>query len=229
MVPIYMIEVLDHRVTLLDGKYFAQCACNKTVSFSMKSSAIKMLERGACRNCNRQYQSVNDGEHNIYQNGDRKWCSLCSGCKKEQAYTRKDHAQQSSICDWQCKNCVAQAKGYSNNRPVGEMQRFFNRFQKNAGYRNIEWGLTIDFFKLTFTGKCALTNWDISLMGDRPTASLDRIDSSKPYTEKNTQWVHTAVNMMKNKYDQEYFISMCRAVAHNSSTSGSDIIHTLII
>ena len=186
-----------------------------------------MLERGSCRNCKRHYRSVNDNSYKIYQNGDSKWCSLCSGCQKEQAYTRKEHAKQSSICDWQCKNCVAQAKGYSNNLPVGAMQRFFNRFQKTATYRSIGWDLTIDFLRASFAGKCALTNWEISLKGNLPTASLDRIDSSKPYTEENTQWVHKNVNMMKNKYRQEYFISMCRAVAHNSLNPSGDIIQTL--
>jgi len=45
------------------------------------------------------------------------------------------------------------------------------------------------------------------------TASFDRIDSSKSYEVGNIQWVHTMVNMAKNKYPQEKFIEMCCAIA----------------
>lgn len=33
------------------------------------------------------------------------------------------------------------------------------------------------------------------------------------YTEENVQWVHTMVNMSKNKYKQVDFINMCISVA----------------
>ena len=47
------------------------------------------------------------------------------------------------------------------------------------------------------------------------TASLDRIDSSKGYITENIQWVHKDVNIMKNKYDQDYFISFCKLISNN--------------
>jgi hypothetical protein len=45
------------------------------------------------------------------------------------------------------------------------------------------------------------------------TASLDRIDSSKGYEIDNIQWVHVMVNMCKNKYPQDKFVEMCKAIA----------------
>jgi hypothetical protein len=48
------------------------------------------------------------------------------------------------------------------------------------------------------------------------TASLDRIDSSKGYCEDNVQWVHKDINRMKNTFDQDYFISLCKLIAENS-------------
>jgi hypothetical protein len=45
------------------------------------------------------------------------------------------------------------------------------------------------------------------------TASVDRIDSSKDYTQDNTQLVHVHINMMKQHYDQQYFIDMCKNVS----------------
>jgi len=51
--------------------------------------------------------------------------------------------------------------------------------------------------------------------------SLDRIDSSKGYIKGNVQWIHKDVNIMKNKFNQEYFIEMCKLVASSNSSGGS--------
>jgi len=64
-----------------------------------------------------------------------------------------------------------------------------------------------------FTGYCALTNWEISIHYSEANASLDRINSNLGYTIDNIQWVHTMVNMSKNKYKEEDFIKMCCSVA----------------
>jgi hypothetical protein len=68
-------------------------------------------------------------------------------------------------------------------------------------------------FVETYNGQCALTGWDLSMGYSDCTASFDRIDSSKPYEPGNVQWVHSMVNMCKNKYSQDKFISMCKAVS----------------
>jgi len=48
------------------------------------------------------------------------------------------------------------------------------------------------------------------------TASLDRIDSSKGYILGNVQWVHKDINIMKNKFNNDYFIHICKSVAEKS-------------
>ena len=51
------------------------------------------------------------------------------------------------------------------------------------------------------------------------TASLDRIDSTKPYEVGNVQWVHKDINRMKQHFSQERFITWCRRVVkHNAKT-----------
>jgi hypothetical protein len=180
--------------------------------FAAKSSALKMISRETCRHCKRDYRSV-EGNVGIYKNAEGKWCSRCSCCGIEQAYTRKDHAKQSELCDWQCKQCIAIAKGFSENMPVGNGRRFYNRFRKSANRRNIQWDIDYEEFMQAFTGKCALSGWDISMAYANSTASLDRIDSSKGYSAENIQWVHVIVNMCKNKYPQEQFIAMCKAIS----------------
>lgn len=49
------------------------------------------------------------------------------------------------------------------------------------------------------------------------TASLDRKDNTRGYTLNNVQWVHKDVNIMKNTFDRDYFVSMCRRVAECSA------------
>jgi hypothetical protein len=45
------------------------------------------------------------------------------------------------------------------------------------------------------------------------TASLDRIDSSKPYEPGNVQWLHKRLNVMKREIPQQEFIELCHLVA----------------
>lgn len=67
--------------------------------------------------------------------------------------------------------------------------------------------------------KCALSGLDISfenissIRSYSCTASLDRIDSSKPYNKDNVQLVHKHVNIMKNNHNQQYFINLCQLIS----------------
>lgn len=66
--------------------------------------------------------------------------------------------------------------------------------------------------------KCAISNLDISFsniytkVGDN-TASLDRIDCSKPYTEDNVQWIHKKINFMKHIMTNEELIQICHTIS----------------
>jgi hypothetical protein len=66
-------------------------------------------------------------------------------------------------------------------------------------------------------GLCALTGCLLQF-GVAQNASLDRIRSDKGYINGNIQWVHKHINWMKNRFDNETFISYCRDVAsHNAA------------
>jgi hypothetical protein len=54
------------------------------------------------------------------------------------------------------------------------------------------------------------------------TASLDRIDSSKGYVKGNIQFVHKHINMMKNTYEEDYFLEMCHLVSKNTKWKKQD-------
>lgn len=65
--------------------------------------------------------------------------------------------------------------------------------------------------------KCALTGeilYFSPIQTDRKksNASLDRIDSSKGYTENNIQWVLKNINLMKRELSDKDFIEICRKV-----------------
>lgn len=208
---ILLLVELHDTPNLKDGRRFeAQCQCGKISVFAAKVSAKNMLIRGSCRYCKRDYRRAEGPVGLIHAEGG-KWGKKCSGCEGLQLYTRKDHAKQSLLNDWQCKQCIGKAKGYSANQPVGPLRRMFNRFSKSAKNRGIDWCLSLEQFGSAFTGQCALTGWEISMKDQ--TASLDRIDNGKGYAVDNIQWVHSMVNMSKNKYSQDRFVEMCVAVA----------------
>jgi len=175
-----------------------------------------MLERGTCRNCKRDYREVNGQVAGLYKRQDGKWCSTCSGCGKEQAYTRKDHAKQSTLCDWQCKACVSAAKKFANNQRVGPKRRLYNKFKAGAKNRGLDFSLTEEEMFSSFTGKCALSGVDINLdYGGN--ASLDRVDSALGYIPGNIQWVDGKVNLAKRTMTNEEFIEMCIKVVKSRS------------
>jgi len=201
-----MRSIQDSRISYENGVYKALCvSCGKQVVSRYKSSIRKTLDRKSCRGCKIDHR--NDGS--LQQSQDGRWLSHCPDCGAEQKYTRKSHAKSSTECGWLCRKCARS----NANLPVGHERRMYNKFRKSANNRGISWQISFDDFVACFNGQCALTGWKIGMEYNNCTASLDRIDSTKPYTTDNIQWVHSMVNMCKNKYSQQQFVEMCRAVS----------------
>lgn len=98
--------------------------------------------------------------------------------------------------------------------------------------RTIEFKLTIEEAWALFleqNGKCALSGVEISFPRRNrryegvvnTTASLDRIDSSKPYEAGNVQWVHKEINLMKMNLPQAKFVEWCSKVTFNRQESNT--------
>jgi len=107
-------------------------------------------------------------------------------------------------------------------------QTFWGSIQKSAKDRNILFDLTREFVWELYEKqdrKCSLSGMDICIYPRSRnkeffkfnTASLDRIDSLKGYTEDNVQWVHKTVNHIKWALPQDEFISICKMIARNNS------------
>lgn len=95
----------------------------------------------------------------------------------------------------------------------------------HANQRGIPFEITIEQAWKLFQdqkGLCRLTGMPISfnkVIHGSKTASLDRIDSTKSYTVDNVQWIHKDVNHMKQEFDQQKFIELCRLIVNYQPTS----------
>lgn len=131
-------------------------------------------------------------------------------------------------CGCQHKGKLEQGNKSKRWRGCGELSsQYFNSIKPRAEKLGIIFDLTIEEAWTQFekqSRKCALTNLPLEFSGLRQrrrgqeqTASLDRIDSSKGYTQDNIQWVHKDVNLMKNHFNQDYFVKMCQLIVSTTA------------
>ena len=155
---------------------------------------------------------------------------ICPRCSKELLYssykTHHQAIQRNSVCK-SCRTSIANMspkrdsslsknpawKGIENI-PYSWFSKYFQRGRmKHVGDIKIEqvYKMWIDQDK-----KCNLSGLPIGFYDSGKTGStcsIDRIDSLKGYTIDNIQLVHKDINIMKNKFDQDYFINICHKIA----------------
>ena len=155
--------------------------------------------------------------------GGATWLCKCD-CGKEKVYS-SDHITRKKS---PVKSCGCSAKIQGSEHPLwtghGEISGhwWYNhvlRERKQNDRIRVPVDVTIEFAWELFLKqdrKCALSGLELTVGNNRYSdASIDRVDSSKGYTEENIQWVHKHINFMKRTYSQEYFIKMCKLVAEN--------------
>jgi hypothetical protein len=115
--------------------------------------------------------------------------------------------------------CGRKYENSHNYKGIGKLaQSKFSHIKYGAIKRNLEFTITIEYVWNLFerqNGRCYYTNKEIELRtrnSGSMTASLDRIDSSKGYIEGNVIWVHKDINIMKNVFEHEYFVNLCKLV-----------------
>jgi hypothetical protein len=123
-------------------------------------------------------------------------------------------------CKWRISN-----KAHGSWKGYEEIPKdFFSNLKRGAQSRNIEFNIEIeDLWELLLkqNRKCALSGLELTFSKIRKdnkskTISLDRIDSSKDYVKSNIQFVHKHVNIMKNKFDESYFIELCENIVNQN-------------
>ena len=120
-----------------------------------------------------------------------------------------------------CKSCASKRTAKACPPPVnrtgyeGLSGTHYLAIKNGAVRRNIGFNLSAKFLWYLYEEQnrvCALTGLDIVLNNSIKnhnvnwndiTASLDRKDSTKAYTEDNVWWVHKTINRLKNNYTLE--------------------------
>lgn len=151
-----------------------------------------------------------------------RYAKLCPCCGVQQTYLRKNYAKLSLKEGKTCKSCSNKTTENSHRGwHRGVRVSWYNKFETSAKLRGLTWELTIDDVADLLDkqeGKCALTGWDIEFPesghAQKAPASIDRINSSLGYVLGNVQLLTRHVNMMKQAYDNDYFIEVCKAVAN---------------
>jgi len=147
-------------------------------------------------------------------------------------------------CCKSCKSKINYKDALINNKKIGFIKyghlgigditkTVYSYFKRNAKRRNFIWDedITIEYLwnlYLQQNKKCAISGLNICFTDKRincnidfrfMTASLDRINSNIGYIKGNIQWVHKDINLMKNNFNQEYFINLCEKIAEHNKYS----------
>lgn len=147
------------------------------------------------------------------------WECYCHACGSTKFVTASQLRSYTKSCGCQRTLRDWKSPGWKG---VGEIPKtMLTCFKNNAKRRGIEYDLDDNYLWDLFLSqnrKCKLSGLDIKFgrncekMERKITASLDRIDSSKPYIKGNVQWVHKHINAMKLNHTEEYFIKLCSIV-----------------
>jgi hypothetical protein len=141
----------------------------------------------------------------------------------------KQNLMKGTLKSCGCFKASSNGPAHGNWKGVGKISSsFFCRWKECAKRRKKEFDLTIKDLSEKFeeqNGKCALSgielktpmNWKQGHDYSAYNASLDRIDSTLGYVKGNIQWVDKDINMMKQQFNQNHFIEMCRKVTECAS------------
>jgi len=129
-----------------------------------------------------------------------------------------------------CKPCSAKLTASKHPPPVnrtgceGLSGTHYLSIKFGAKRRGISFDVSPDFLWELYLKQhklCALSGQPIVLVNKIKnnnvdwsivTASLDRIDSLKGYTEENIQWVHKRVNLLKNDFTEEELLYWAKKI-----------------
>jgi len=101
---------------------------------------------------------------------------------------------------------------------------FLSNVKRGARKRNIDVSITLEDLDKVWeaqNGICAYSGRKLTLSGEDPTASLDRIDSSIGYHIGNIQFVHKDVNVAKWAMKEEVFLEMIKDI-YNYAVDGEN-------
>lgn len=137
----------------------------------------------------------------------------CGNINKVSCYTLLNNKSTKCL---ECGNSLKKNKNPAWRGYRNVPGKWISRIERSAKNKGLDFDLDLIFLDELYekqNRKCALTNLDIDF--DTEKASLDRIDSNLGYVKSNVQWTHKHVNLMKNQFNQDYFIKICNLISQN--------------
>ena len=197
-----------------------KCNLEKDINFFSKNCKKSNGINSVCKKCHSEYRrkhyllnrdkvskQVRNYEklHPNFIKSGRVIQSICRVCGGIAYITKKQQLHNVQVsCSQKCN---------SQLKRVTNCQLYLYQVKKRAEKINKEFNLSVNFLEdllIKQNNSCAITNVPITIKNIKEkgalydTASLDRKDSNKGYTEDNVQWVCLGINYMKlNRTDEE--------------------------
>lgn len=233
-------EVLTE--SFIKGEHsFVEVKCiNCGTKQTLAVSEIKNRPKQSCYNCrgniHKKYEDPKVGDifhnweviENLGKNNGFLWflckCNKCgdfSKIRKDQLLCRP---KQCPKCKTKVKNVKSKKTSIKRNQPFLTK---FNLICSEAAKRSILVTITPEYLEKLYNSqnKCCALSGDF--LPDVRKASLDRIDSNRPYEEGNVQWVTKEVNLAKHVLTVDQFIAMCTKVVNHANQQPSQGLTTL--
>lgn len=234
------------------NQFKLKCKCGKTEVFSERYIKRKNFSKN-CRSCS---QKIRREAYKKYNIGDKlqNLTILSEGkrynnnyfykvqCDCGHIYTTGHSTFSRKTRKPYCNKCF----NYKENKKPKKFEMlsedisssYYKHLVRNADLRGIKFDLTFEDLQNLYNlqnKKCALSNLNIKIVKNFSnkeqrklhTASLDRINSTKPYIKDNVQWVHKDVNYMKSDFEQNEFINYCNLITKYRSTLSQATDHSV--
>jgi hypothetical protein len=155
---------------------------------------------------------------------------ICPKCECEIVYNNYKSYHSAKTRNSVCRSCrtrIANASDKRNSKmennpawkgykeiPFSWFSKYFERKRKKR-VGSVKITDVYDIW-IRQNKKCVLSGIEIDFIKrkDGISASIDRIDSNKEYNIENIQLVHKDVNLMKNYFNQEYFLNICEKICN---------------
>lgn len=162
-----------------------------------------------CDNCNTPFEKAISEIKRTEAKGGKHYCSLsCLG-----------EANTKNLGTWLGKGDVSRFKGKTQRDQYTGFREFIRRARKRKNLGDLTLSDLLELWNKQ-NGTCPYTGIQLKLPEARKKhqmfemASLDRIDSEKPYEKGNVVFVSTPINYMKNTMTEEETIVFCKKIAY---------------
>lgn len=226
--------VVDNNPIVKEGHTYVKvkCKCGKEEEKCL-SDLISGRTTG-CKSCKAQERSkitVNIGDTfknwtvlNIRRNSRNILEYFCEcSCGNRRWFEKSELTNPSR--SFACHSCAGKSRKDAitlKNGRVGELTLTrYSKLKKSAIKRGYVFEVSIYFLWNLFLSQnhtCAITGDYLKSIKD---ASLDRIDSSKGYTEDNVQWVTYQANVSKHTMSMTSLYEFCRKVLNHANQQPS--------